>query len=396
MLNLDRKFMHSILFGCSLAMILPSNYRMTQSVGLGELGLFVFIAVSITFWVGSKSPSPFLKRHIEVPLFFLYTVFLLLPLTLMHLYYETNGSSFRDLIAYLLISTMLISLAIGDIDIRRSIKALLIFILMIISIQYIWGGQESWYATRFTGGARNPNQLGLYAICSILLVLTLDINNTLKWLVSLCLLFFGLNTLSDAFNLCFAAAIIIFSATRTTNFKNIILLAPFISTPIILLSNIVFDIDISLLSNLWDDADEGGTRFTLYINGINAWLSTPMSFLIGNGAGYFSGLNGSFQLSESHNTIIDTLTQGGIIGLAVVYYLPLKCAYRAHKTKNHLIFACTVSLILFSLFHFVARHPIFWFTLFAISNHSIDKYQKLKSESNLRHTNHSINTLKIH
>ena len=87
--------------------------------------------------------------------------------------------------------------------------------------------------------------------------------------------------------------------------------------------------------------------------------------MLGNGAGAFSGIAGPFEAMEAHNTPIDLLAMGGVVGLTAVYYYPVRNAVLAYNRGMTILFPLLAGLIVFTMFHFVARHPVFWFTVFA-------------------------------
>jgi hypothetical protein len=107
---------------------------------------------------------------------------------------------------------------------------------------------------------------------------------------------------------------------------------------------------------------------TLYANGFEAWTHSWWTLLAGNGAGVFSGEFGPFEGMEAHNTPIDTLTIGGVVGFVGLYWVAGRATLRAYANSQPLLFACTAGLLALSCFHFVGRHPIFWFTILVLDS----------------------------
>jgi len=68
---------------------------------------------------------------------------------------------------------------------------------------------------------------------------------------------------------------------------------------------------------------------------------------------------------------------GGIIGLIVFFWYPLKLVVKSFLINERLFFSISLGILFFSLFHFLMRHPIYWFTLFIM-------YIYIQNKVNLR------------
>jgi len=368
MRQITANYVASALVGLSLALTLQTSYRMTPSIGFGELGLGLFILwVALVFFI--KDRHKIRKKHKAILVLFGYVVLILLPLTAIHTIAGTEGSSFRDWLAYLLSALLVLAIAVAEVDTRMVVRSTIIFVLLFVGLQFLFGGEEAWYSARFTGGANNPNQLGLYIVCCMLLVTIADFKKHITALLLVVAIFFGLRTLSDAFLAYMAAVVFLIFASSVAPKKYFPYVIVIFTLPLVVVGLGVIVEYSDSISNIWTAADEGGERSTLLVNGVEAWLSNLSSIIIGNGAGSYSGLDGPFQMSESHNTPIDILTIGGVVGLFVFYYTVFKNSWIAYGMDKRLVFVGSVGLIVFSLFHFVARHPIFWFTVFAVSEY---------------------------
>jgi len=78
---------------------------------------------------------------------------------------------------------------------------------------------------------------------------------------------------------------------------------------------------------------------------------------------------------EAHNTVIDFLTMGGVIWV-LIFYTPFIIAILSFFKEREIVFAgILISILVFSIFHFIGRHPVIWF-LYAICISSIFKKQK--------------------
>lgn len=359
----------SLLIASAISLVLQTSYRVTEAVGVGEIGLALFIMFAIASCFATPSRTPSLGTHPLPVLALLYFLVIVLPVTALNTHYGTFGSEIRDLVAYLLCAFTIFALATQEARIREISVLTVGITIALVSLQYVAGSDNVWYsATRFTGGAKNPNQLALYAVCLILIAAVHIQGVLLKTLAIGMLVTFGLASQSDAFFAYLVATLGILLLTLIIPSRYFLIAAPLIM--LLLVFGLWFLGDItSTLGTQWVQADEGGSRFTLYRNGLKAWLNNPLTFVLGNGAGNFSGIYAPFQGSEAHNTPIDILSVGGLLGLVAIYFFPIKSALAIYQLDHKIIFACTIGLILFSLFHFVARHPIFWFAIFVLFQH---------------------------
>ncbi|HVS54026.1 MAG TPA: hypothetical protein VHD62_16850 [Opitutaceae bacterium] len=111
------------------------------------------------------------------------------------------------------------------------------------------------------------------------------------------------------------------------------------------------------------DGGEKGARFPLMINGLKAVFSSPKSIVVGNGAGAFSGISAPFEAWEAHNTVVDLATICGIFLPGVIYWNLVRYVIRLISARHYLSAGLTTGFIIMSIFHFIARHFIFWVIL---------------------------------
>lgn len=354
-----------VFTGASMSMTLLTNYRFRVGIGIGEAGLLIALLIGLTRGLGGGHLKGGGELWRMPALLLIYTVLLLLPLTLINFYAGTQGSSLRDWLAYLLCFSLIFALHAGRVDMEVAGKSFLAVLVLVLVYQFISDGLSSWYANRFTGGAKNPNQLALFCVCAALLVALFVHNNLIKWGALIVFCFFGIKARSDAYGAALAVVALAVVGAYLVPRKFIVPLG----TPLLIASMALllgsYEELLAFSGREWSTADEGGGRLVLYINGLRAWLVSIPSFLIGNGAGNFSGLNGPFQFSEAHNTPIDLLSIGGVVGLLLLYYFPIKLLARAYVRREVIVFSMILSLLTFSLFHFVARQPVWWFALYS-------------------------------
>lgn len=102
--------------------------------------------------------------------------------------------------------------------------------------------------------------------------------------------------------------------------------------------------------------DETTHRLTLLSASLNVIMENP---IWGLGAGPHVSLSkNSFAYVESHNSFLDLLTQGGLIGLSIYLFILFKIF---KKIKDQSVLLCMfIGLLTFSFFHLTFRHPIYW------------------------------------
>lgn len=352
------------LFGISLALMLQTNYRFIGPVGVGELLMMAYFVMTLIGRVFSDRRLIMRKPDRLTTLYLGVVVMIIMPMTFLSSVVNTPGSNFRDLVAYLLVCAVLLALPSAERDIRTIVKTFLIALFLTICFQYVFGSASAYYSFRFTGGAKNPNQLALYLAAAV--VFSAFLHSTLwRMVVSVLALFFGVMALSDAFLVFVFASLLVFVGLTIMPPRTV----PYALPLILFLSGAVFFYSgvPDLLLQKWVTADEGGSRIQLYISAVYAWLDTPFSMLVGHGAGSFSGLGGPFEMAEAHNTALDLATVAGIFGLLLFPFLPLKIALASMSRNYRFAPAVLIGFVVFAFFHFLGRQPVFWVALVLIS-----------------------------
>ena len=321
--------------------------------GPAEILLFLALFLLISYKVFSGFDF---KYQALLP--FLYVILFMAPITLINSYYEILGSSTRTLVA--LIFGAMTGFAIANCKIieKKSLSYGVLFILTIVVLivlrEYDFGTLQ-----RLIFLSNNPNQIALYSL-GAMFIFSVTIERPLVLFLSLCIgTIYGYLALSDSFFLALVIALLFAALKFFIQIKSLLFLFIFwsililIAWPLLLPNNSY----IEPLISLWSNADQGGARVTLAINGINAWLTSP---LFGHGAGAFSGMAVEFQRFEAHNTIIDFLTMGGIPWILIIYIPIFIYMKKLLQQGNFLALGFLLGFFIFSTFHFVGRHPIFW------------------------------------
>jgi len=361
-------FSSEFLLSLSLVLVSQTRFRLADGVGPGEIGLAILI---LTTFLGIFSPRFELfvpKRYGFAWLLVLFGLFVLTPITLLNAETGMRGPVPRDILAYLLSFLLVFTAIVRRLDLASVASFTVILMCLVFTGQYLLGGDQAWYlSARFSAGSDNPNQLALYLVCGFLMIAMTDWRLPVKSLFAGALIAFGILSQSDAFMLATLAMAGSWTAFRLVPrawFPAFLLFGAlpiaigilFLATQTDLLADI---------QSIWAHSNGGSERSILYINGIKAYLSTPVAWPFGFGAGGYSGNTGPFGGQEAHNTIIDCLTIGGVALVALVHWPLLRTLWEAYSLKRYAIAATIVGLLVFTMFHFVGRQPVFWFTVIA-------------------------------
>ena len=236
---------------------------------------------------------------------------------------------------------------------------------------------EPWYYNRFRGWSENPNQIAL--LCIVLafpaIYLASTASNWGKRLLAVAFasvpLIAGFLSRSDAFTIStltgttvLASLLLrawVYPGGRPSIFRfavaglTILLLAVGWATAVGSPTSSVID----RADEIFEDNDQGEARVSLWIGAVEVGLG---SWLLGLGPGAHVADVRSGTPSEAHNTLLDLFSQGGLVASAAFVWLMLSSVLMSYQ-KRPLLSAMIASLAVFSLFHFIFRHPIFWFAI---------------------------------
>lgn len=331
-----------------------TSLRGVANSGPAEYLLFLGLLVLIFF----KAVRNF-NFNFKAILPLAYLAFFMAPLTLLNSNYELLGSSTRTLLALIFGGIAGFSLA-NCTKLERDFISYGILSVLMVTVYLVLREYDFATVQRLVFLSNNPNQIALYSLGAMFLFCTSFQNPYVLFIGIVTGTIYGYLALSDSFflSLITAFSFLILKYILKVKFLSMLLLFWFIlfliSWPLLFPENSY----IEPLQDLWQGADQGGARITLAMNGIYAWLASP---LFGHGAGAFSGLTIEFQRFEAHNTFIDFLTMGGIPWVAIIYLPLLIYMTKLFKQGNFLALGFLVGFCIFSTFHFVGRHPIFWF-----------------------------------
>lgn len=283
-------------------------------------------------------------------------------------------------------------------------------VLLVIQLAHAWGllnipRMDPWYWDRLRGWSENPNQLALVCIglgfVSFHLFETSvrPIAKTAALACSVLPITTGLLTKSDSFLLVLAVAVPALVVLAVINWLRTKPTLPgvrwafawlcMLAVPAMLVlaaptANLIAKNSGSIERQLVDsnrdaivrDAPE---RFDLWEQAFEVGLSTSM---LGLGPGPHlsrakpASVNSKTVGSEfphpsqdpvanfeTHNTLLDLFTQGGLIAVLSFAWLFISTFLLAVRTNLISLAALLCGLAVFSTFHFIFRHPLLWFVI---------------------------------
>lgn len=184
----------------------------------------------------------------------------------------------------------------------------------------------------------------------------------IKFLSLLCVLLcikIGLATTSSTLISSWAISAFLFCTLKVLEFFNklkrsrSIILAFFCLILILFIFN--YDGILTLISNFFKGDSNGENRLVIWSNAIKAWWYSP---IVGLGPGSFSGTKVFFGY-EAHNTFLQILTQGGILG--GIAYILLISKLTKSTSVNIYILCAVIALVIYGLGINDLRRTVLWF-----------------------------------
>jgi O-antigen ligase len=229
---------------------------------------------------------------------------------------------------------------------------------------------------RLSFWANNPNQLSFAILPLPLLIVGLHKSDHFSWrqasllFLTLAICFFiGLIMHSDALFLAWVAAIAAMAVMHYSRRSNLASWKLLIVVCALLFAFGSFKAYTShAIAQAYSDSPFGvgmgenklSIRGQLWDRAFDVWMQSPV---IGHGPGAFSWMGEPSKFAEAHNTMIDIVTQSGLVGVAMCILVCWTLTLRAWRTRNSTALALLAGVLMFSMAHFVMRQPIFWFYL---------------------------------
>jgi O-Antigen ligase len=242
---------------------------------------------------------------------------------------------------------------------------------------------EPWFYDRLRGWSKDPNQLGFLAASLTLLSLHLAGTATKRFgtvaAVACAAHAFsvGLLTKSDSYILCILTGGPVFLAIKFSvwlrtfesgltfrgSTASIILLA----SPMFVLAAVPFapaaiERAEAQSEAVYDEDGQGDARLHLWKEAIEKGMDAAM---LGLGPGPHltskAWKRPPPDKFEAHNTPLDLFTQGGLFAVLALAWIYASTLLATIKAKLPSLAALMCGFAVFSMFHFIVRHPIFWF-----------------------------------
>ncbi|MFC5068625.1 O-antigen ligase family protein [Flaviflagellibacter deserti] len=267
------------------------------------------------------------------------------------------------------------------------------------------GTIDPWYWERFRGWSSNANQLAL--LCVVLALLSLHLaevaSRTGERIAAIACaivpVYVGRLSMSDSFALVLLFSVPIFLALKLRTWTRegrptfrsafawiVILALPAVVVSVVpLVNSIAVEAkDIAKEITRGEDADterSASIRFAIWGDAIDRGLESAM---LGLGPG--PHLENPFRIGmgplseearknpttpqpsslpnfEAHNTLLDLFMQSGLLGILSVVGLGAMTLAGTCRAKLDGLTTLLCGLAIFSCFHLIVRHPIFWFAI---------------------------------
>jgi O-Antigen ligase len=241
---------------------------------------------------------------------------------------------------------------------------------------------EPWFYDRLRGWSNDPNQLGLVA--AFLTLLSIHLAETATARVGMIAaaacaavaLSVGVLSKSDSFTLGILTAGAVFLAVKSSAWLatperdmslrvasvGIALFAlPLVVVAALPFAPVALERGEAKYEALYNEDSQGDLRFHLWAEAIEKGMNAAM---LGLGPGphltkkvWKRAPPAKF---EAHNTPLDLFVQGGLLALLALGWLYASLVWTTVRARLPALAALSCGFVVFSMFHFIIRHPIFW------------------------------------
>jgi O-antigen ligase len=242
---------------------------------------------------------------------------------------------------------------------------------------------EPWFYDRLRGWSNDPNQLGFVA--ALLTVLSIHLLETATARVGVAAaaacaavaFFVGALTKSDSFTMGILTAGAVFLAIKSSlwlatlkrdlTFPAASVGIAMLALPMLAVAALPFAPEAieraeAKYEALYNEDSQGDLRFHLWAEAIDKGMDAAM---LGLGPGphltkkvWKRSPPAKF---EAHNTALDLFVQGGLLALLALAWLYASLVFMTTRARIPALAALSCAFVIFSMFHFIIRHPIFWF-----------------------------------
>lgn len=384
-----------ILFSAGLALTMATQLRLENyPVGIGEGVLLTWIWLSWVEIIRRKS----INITVDLRPFFLFFVVVTVMLLFSLLYQIASTgdlalNALRDLAAYSFVTVLVLTFSLlraPEDYLKSSLKVLTISITLSLAVLLVTskftpdlGPIKLDAGSRFLGLARNPNQTGM-AMVPIPFLCLLFIREAPTGLrrfgyasILALALWVGISTGSDATWLAWVVGAVLLAllgltskvagrlhpALTVANVSGICILGTLIvmATP---LGSHVFE---RLAAG-----DGGGHRVDVWSLALARILESPIT---GRGPGGSRLLAHLGDTREAHNSYLDIALATGLIGLAAAIGLTASLLLRPSMVARPLLWSAFMAMQCFIMFHYMFRHPLFWFYAILMATFAYREYE---------------------
>lgn len=384
-----------VLFSTGLALTMATQLRLENyPVGLGE-GLLV--AWAWLSWVHIIRCNN-IRMIVDLRPFSLFFVALLAMLLLSLLYQIARSgdlidSALRDLVAYTFMAVLVLTFSLLGPSrdyLKKSLKILVIglslslAVLLIISkFTPVLGPIRLDTGWRFLGLARNPNQIGM-AMVPIPFLCLLFVREATTGLgrfgyasILALALWVGISTATDALWLAWlVGALLLALVVLTTKVAGRV-------HPALTVANVfgicILGVLIMMATPLGSwvferlaSGDGGGHRMDVWSQAFAGILESP---IFGRGPGAQNLVANVGASREAHNSYLDIGLAAGLIGLGAAICLTASLLLRPSLVAHPLLWSAFMAMQCFVMFHYMFRHPLFWFYAILMSSFAYQDYE---------------------
>lgn len=385
------------ILAAGLVLSVATQLRLgSMPVGAGELLLLLWAGL---VWVQNlRHRLPSVPPYVRPFIYFFPALILILSFANLSQVLR-NGTletyALHDTLAYAFLVFLGITFCVSDVAANArpvlqrfvSIAALTNGALLAVSFVTLQiGGITISNGIRFVGLSVNPNQLGqvmsiLPLLCIYFVVTARSTSARLYYLLLTAIsVSVGLATGSDAVKVCWwvsiALLIITFAFSRFYGYiagrsRALHGLLMMLHLMLIGLTGTLVALSSPQMSSLVGgvvadvrSGDEGDRRLLLWQGAVYNMAKSP---LIGLGGGrqvvtpYLEGAR------EAHNSYLDFTLATGFLGLVCFLALLTTVVLRSGLLRQPLLLTALASLLLFAVFHYIFRHPVFWFSFMLVA-----------------------------
>lgn len=266
-----------------------------------------------------------------------------------------------------------------------SVVPLVLILAAVATGRVMVGPFEAWVG-RYQGWAINANAVAL-VMTPVPFVIFHQLGRTRGWplrtawvLLLLCALAVGVATLSDGLTVAWTLGI---GTLLVLSWLNLVsrprlplgtaalayVLVPLVTVLVVLLTGYqAWQFLQESAEGIYNKQEgQGSFRLRLWVYALVAIARSP---LVGLGPGAHSGHLGPFGDGEAHNTFLDWGASTGLLGVSLYVALLAWVLVQAYRARTPTLLCAAMALASFSMFHYVLRHPVFWFYLMYVAAES--------------------------